>query len=496
MSNSTKKVIVIGSGFAGLCAAGTLAKQGIKVILIEKNEQLGGRARIWKEQGFTFDMGPSWYWMPEVFENYYHQFGKKASDFYDLKRLSPSYRIYFGKNDVVDVPSDYQSLRNLFEEIEPGSGDKLFTFLNDAKYKYETGMNDFVWRPSDSITEFFELSIVKALFKMNLFGSVSNEVRSLFKHPKLRKLLEFPVLFLGATPQNTPGLYSLMNYADLVLGTWYPMGGMNEIVKAMESIAIEQGVEIHLNEEVIEIQSESNNVTKVVTNKASYEVSGVIAAADYAHVDQKLLSKKDANYTAESWDKRTMSPSSLLFYVGVNKRLKNILHHNLFFDEDFEQHAKEIYTEPQWPSKPLFYVCCPSLLDRSTAPDGHENLFFLIPLAPGLKDSETEREKYFEMMLLRLENYTGENIRNNIVVKRSYAMNDFEKDYHSYKGNAYGLANTLLQTAFLKPKMKSKKLKNLFYAGQLTVPGPGVPPAIISGQLAAQELIKSLKKSV
>ncbi len=493
MNNPSKKVIVIGSGFSGLCAAGTLAKQGIGVILIEKNEQLGGRARIWKEQGFTFDMGPSWYWMPEVFENYYHQFGKKASDFYDLKRLSPSYRIYFGKNDVVDVPSDYQSLRSLFEEIEPGSGDKLFSFLNDAKYKYETGMNDFVWRPSDSITEFFELSIVKALFKMNLFGSVSKEVRSLFKHPKLRKLLEFPVLFLGATPQNTPGLYSLMNYADLVLGTWYPMGGMNEIVKAMESIAVEQGVEIHLNEEVLEIQSENKEATKVITNKGSYEVSGVIAAADYAHVDEKLLSKKDANYTTASWNKRTMSPSSLLFYVGVNKRLKNILHHNLFFDEDFEQHAKEIYTEPQWPSKPLFYVCCPSILDRSTAPDGHENLFFLIPLAPGLKDSEIEREKYFEMTLLRLENYTGESIRNNIVVKRSYAMNDFVKDYHSYKGNAYGLANTLLQTAFLKPKMKSKKLKNLFYAGQLTVPGPGVPPAIISGQLAANELIKTLK---
>ncbi len=493
MSNLNKKVVVIGSGFAGLCAAGTLAKQGFKVLLIEKNDQIGGRARIWKEKGFTFDMGPSWYWMPEVFENYYQQFGKKASDFYHLKRLSPSYRIYFGKNDQVDVPSDYQSLRNLFEEIEPGSGDKLFRFLKDAKYKYETGMNDFVWRPSNSITEFFELRIVKALFKMNLFGSVSAEVRNLFKHPKLRKLLEFPVLFLGATPQNTPGLYSLMNYADLVLGTWYPMGGMNEIVKAMEQIALEQGVEIHVNEEVRSIEHQQDKITKVITSKSSYEVDGVIAAADYAHVDKEILTKEFSNYSPTEWDKKTMSPSSLLFYVGINKRLKNILHHNLFFDEDFEQHAKEIYTEPQWPSKPLFYVCCPSLLDRSTAPEGHENLFFLIPLAPGLQDSEAEREKYFEMMLDRLEKYSGEEIRNHLVVKRSYAMNDFVKDYHSYKGNAYGLANTLLQTAFLKPKMKSKRLKNLYYAGQLTVPGPGVPPAIISGQLAAMELSKSLQ---
>lgn len=490
---STKqRIVVIGSGFAGLCAAATAAKDGHQVVLLEKNDQLGGRARIWKEKGFTFDMGPSWYWMPEVFENFYQQFGKTTSDFYELKRLSPSYRIYFGENDIVDVPSNFQALRDLFESIEPGSGEKLMRFLNDAKYKYETGMNDFVWRPSNSITEFIELKIVKALFKMNLFGSVSNEVRDLFKHPKLRKLLEFPVLFLGATPQNTPGLYSLMNYADLVLGTWYPMGGMSEIVKAMESIAITEGVEIHLNEEVIQITSENGKANKVITNKNTFEVDAVIAAADYAHVDNTLLNKTDANYNEKYWDTRTMSPSSLLFYVGVNKRLKNILHHNLFFDEDFELHAKEIYTEPQWPTKPLFYVCCPSLLDRSTAPEEHENMFFLIPLAPNLTDSEAERERYFEMMLNRLERYTGESIRNNIVVKRSYAMTDFVKDYHSYKGNAYGLANTLLQTAFLKPKMKSKKLKNLVYAGQLTVPGPGVPPAIISGQLAAKEINKIL----
>lgn len=490
--STSKIIVVIGSGFAGLCAASTAAKAGHRVILIEKNDQLGGRARVWKEKGFSFDMGPSWYWMPEVFENFYQQFGKTTSDFYDLKRLSPSYRIYFGENDIVDVPSNFQELRNLFESIEPGSGEKLMRFLNDAKYKYDTGMNDFVWRPSDSIKEFFELKIVKALFKMNLFGSVSNEVRDLFYHPKLRKLLEFPVLFLGATPQNTPGLYSLMNYADLVLGTWYPMGGMTEIVKAMESIANEQGVEIHLDEEVTKIKSSNGKVQTVITNKNTYEVDAVIAAADYAHIDLKVLDKEDANYDEKYWNSRTMSPSSLLFYVGVNKRLKNILHHNLFFDEDFEIHAKEIYTEPQWPSKPLFYVCCPSLLDRSTAPDDHENLFFLIPLAPGLEDSEIERERYFEMMLNRLEKYAGESIRDNIVVKRSYAMNDFKNDYYSYKGNAYGLANTLLQTAFLKPKMHSKRLKNLVYAGQLTVPGPGVPPAIISGQLAAQEVIKNL----
>lgn len=489
MKNS-KEVVVIGAGFAGLTSSAILAKKGYKVKLIDKNDQTGGRARVWKEKGFMFDMGPSWYWMPEVFDNYFKLFGKKASDFYELKRMSPSYRIYFGKNDYLDVPSDYNELMRMFENIEPGSAKHLEKFLKEAKYKYETGMNDFVWKTSDSITEFFDIRILQQLFKINLFGSVSREVRTAFKNEKLVKLLEFPVLFLGATPQNTPGLYSLMNYADLVLGTWYPMGGMNEIVKAMEKIAVDNGVEIILNEEVKQIKSTNNKAEFVITNKSTYNVDAVIAANDYVNTDLKLLDKDKANYDNDYWNKRSMSPSSLLYYVGINKKLENVLHHNLFFDEDFELHAEEIYTDAKWPSKPLFYTCIPSVTDSSVAPVGSENLFFLIPLAPGLKDSEQEREKYFNIMLDRFEKQTGQSIRDNIVVKRSFAMNDFEKDYNSFKGNAYGLANTLLQTAFLKPKLKSKKLKNLFYAGQLTVPGPGVPPSIISGQIAARELVK------
>lgn len=490
----SKNIIVIGAGFSGLASSAILAKKGYKVKLIEKNDQCGGRARIWKHEGFIFDMGPSWYWMPEVFENFYKLFGKEAKDFYDLKRLEPSYRIYYGQNDFLDVPSNINDLYETFEKLEKGSAKKLKKFLDEAKYKYETGMNDFVWKTSDSITEFFDIRILQQLFKINLFGSVSNEVRAAFKHPHLVKLLEFPVLFLGATPQNTPGLYSLMNYADLALGTWYPMGGMNEIVKAIESIAKNAGVEIILNEEVKNIVSNHSLVKKVVTSKNEYSADAVISANDYAHTDLNLLDKKDANYDEKYWDKRAMSPSSLLFYVGLNKKLNNVKHHNLFFDEDFEQHAYEIYTEPKWPNKPLFYTCIPSVTDASVAPVDHENLFFLVPLAPGLEDSEKLREEYFDIIVERFEKLTGNKIKENILFKRSYAMNDFKKDYHSYKGNAYGLANTLLQTAFLKPKMKSKNLKNLFYAGQLTVPGPGVPPSIISGQVAAREIDSFFQK--
>ena len=494
MKNS-KKIVVIGAGFAGLAAAAKLAQAGHEVHLIEKNDQTGGRARIWKNEGFTFDMGPSWYWMPEVFDNFFKEFGKNTADFYELKRLDPSYRIYFGENDALDVPANFQSLLDLFESIEKGSGKKLEKFLNVAAFKYKTGMNDFVWKPSDSITEFFDVRILKSIFNINLFGSVSNEVRALFKNEKLIQLLEFPVLFLGATPQNTPGLYSLMNYADLVLGTWFPKGGMHEIVKAMTQVATEQGVIIHLNEEIIHIETNKSKATKVISNKAEYIVDAVVSGADYAHTDLKLLDKKDANYSAEYWDKKTFSPSSLLFYIGLNKKLKNVIHHNLFFDASFDEHAYEIYTKPNWPKKPLFYASVASISDPNCAPENGENLFFLIPLAPGLEDSDAMREKYFQMMVDRFEKITGEKIADNILFKRSYAMNDFVKDYHSHKGNAYGLANTLLQTAFLKPKMRSAKLKNLFYTGQLTVPGPGVPPSIISGQVAAKEALKYLDRA-
>lgn len=494
--NSLKHIVVIGSGFAGLSAACVLAKEGYKVTILEKNNQPGGRASVWETNGFKFDMGPSWYWMPDVFENFFALFGKKLSDYYDLKRLDPGYRIYYGKNDLMDVPAAMDKLEEMFESIEPGSSAHLHQFLEQAAYKYKVGMGEYVFRPSHSITEFIDWNLIKKSFSMQLLTSLRNHVRQHFNNPKLVKLLEFPVLFLGATPQDTPAMYSMMNYADLALGTWYPMGGMNEIVKAMVKLAKELDVTIKLDSEVTKMEVDDSKVSSIITPKETLQADFVIAGADYEHVDQKLLDKPYRNYDDKYWDSRTMSPSSLLFFVGVNKKLDNIQHHNLFFDEDFEQHAKEIYTNPQWPSKPLFYAACTSKTDNSVAPADSENLFFLIPVAPGLHDDDATREKYFSLILDRFESITGERIRDNIVIKRSYALNDFKADYHSFKGNAYGLANTLAQTAFFKPAMRNKHIKNLLYTGQLTVPGPGVPPALISGQIAAKEAIKILSGEV
>lgn len=488
---SKKKVIVIGSGFAGLAAASCLAKEGFEVTVLEKNGSPGGRARQFTVDGFVFDMGPSWYWMPEVFESFFNLFGKSVKDYYQLVRMDPSYTIYFGPGDRMEVPAGQEALFDLFEKYEPGSSQSLKHFLEEAAYKYEVGMREFVFKPSHSIWEFADVRILSSLFRLQMFQSLSSHVRKLFKNPKLIELLEFPVLFLGATPQKTPALYSLMNHADLSLGTWYPMGGMHKIVEAMVSVAQEQGVVFRFQQEVTGMDVEQGRVSKVRTKDAEYTADYVVGGADYHHLEQEVLPEEGRQYTEAYWDRRTMAPSSLLYYIGLDKKLENLHHHTLFFDEDFGLHAQEIYESPRWPTKPLFYVCAPSVTDPSVAPPGKENLFFLMPLAPGLQDDDAMRERYFDIMVDRFERLTGNRIRNHIVYKHGYAHRDFERDYHAYKGNAYGLANTLLQTAFLKPKLKSSKLSNLYYTGQLTTPGPGMPPSIISGQVVAKEVAKA-----
>ena len=463
--------------------------------VFEKNASIGGRARQLKtDSGYLFDMGPSWYWMPDVFEKFFSDFGYSVSDFYELKLLNPSFDVVFGEDDKMSVPENFDALCKLFESIEVGSAAQLKKFMDEAEYKYKTGIENLVYKPGLSIAEFADLDLIKGVFRLQVFSSFSKHVRKYFSHPKLIALMEFPVLFLGAMPQDTPALYSLMNYAGLKLGTWYPIGGFGKVIEAMMKVAEINGTTFHFNATVEKIDIENDLAENIIVNGEIIHCDAIIASADYNHVESKLLPKEYRNYNENYWQKKTFAPSCLIYFLGINKKLKSLHHHTLFFDEDIDQHSKEIYKTPQWPTKPLFYVSCPSKSDDGVAPVGHENLFLLLPIAPGLSDTEEIREKYFQVMISRLEKQVNENILSYINYKKSYCVNDFTMDYNSYKGNAYGLANTLMQTAILKPKIKNKKVKNLFYTGQLTVPGPGVPPSIISGKIAAEQLLKHLNK--
>lgn len=482
------KLAIIGSGFSGLSAAAYAAKQGHEVHVFEKNSIPGGRARQFTtSHGYVFDMGPSWYWMPDVIENFFNDFGYRVSDFFKLVSLDPQFQIIFA-DEKIDVPKTLEDLKITFEEIEKGASIKLEKFMHSAKFKYEVGMKDFVNKPCHNWTEFISPKIAKSALKLDLLTNFRTYVSRYFKNDKLKTLMEFPVIFLGASPQNIPALYSLMNYGGYALGTHYPMGGFYQLVLAMKQIAEKQGVTFHFNSTVQKINIEENQIKTLTINEEFFEFDAVIASSDYHHTET-LLERAYRNYDENYWQKRTFAPSSLIYYLGISEKIPNLKHHTLFFEHPLDEHIDCIYEEQKWPEKPLFYVCCPSKTDNSVAPEGKENLFLLMPLAIGINDQEAIREQYLEEMLSRIEKHTGiADLKSKIEYKKSYCVSDFMKDYNAYGGNAYGLANTLSQTAVHKPKMKNKKLKNLYYTGQLTVPGPGVPPSIISGKIVANEI--------
>lgn len=484
-----KKIAIIGAGFSSLAAASYLAKAGHSVTVFEKNATLGGRARRLSKEGFHFDMGPTWYWMPDVFEKFFLDFNKKTSDYYQLEKLSPAYQVYFDKNSSITIEDDLEKIVETFEKIEKGSGKKLKKFIHTARENYKIAVEKMVYKPGDSILEL--ISLETALRVNQFFSTIKKDVRKEFKDERLRQILEFPVLFLGAKPSNTPSFYNFMNYADFGLGTWHPKKGMYSVVEAMVTLAQSLDVKFQTNANVTKIVVENNKAKGIVIDNEELLFDIILSGADY-HFTETLLDSSYRMYSEKYWETKTFAPSSLLFYVGFDKKIENVEHHTLFFDTSFEEHAKEIYDTKQWPKEPLFYASFPSKTDAYFAPNGKEAATFLIPLAPGLEDNLELREKYFDIIIDRLEKLTGQSLKKFVLFKESFCVADFIADYNSYKGNAYGLANILTQTAFLRPKIKSRKVQNLFFTGQLTVPGPGVPPSIISGKIVSDKILKSL----
>lgn len=482
-----KKIVIIGSGFSSLAAACYLAKQGSQVTILEKNQDNGGRARQLIRDGFTFDIGPTFYWMPDVFERFFADFGKTVADYYPLDRLDPGYQVYFKHRQSISIAADFNAIQSTFESIEKGSGKQLSRFMANAEQNYEIAIKDLVYKPGQSI---FEIISLKTALRLNqFFGTIKKQVSTYIKNENLRKILEFPVLFLGAKPDSTPSFYNFMNYADFMLGTWHPRGGMYSVVKGMLKLAGELGVNIINNAAVKSIVIEGNMARRVITDQMEYEADIVLSGADYHHTET-LIPKEFRQYSEKYWEAKTFAPSALLFFVGFDKKLKGVSHHTLFFDADFENHAETIYKTNTWPDDPLFYASFPSITDDSLTPKGKEAGIFLIPLAPDLKDSSSIRQKYFDIIIDRLEKNTEQELRSSILFQESFSIDDFKTAYNSYKGNAYGLANTLLQTHILRPKLKSKKVNNLFFTGQLTVPGPGVPPSLISGKIVSELINK------
>lgn len=478
-----KQITVIGAGYAGLSIAALLAKDGHRVRILEKLDQAGGRARLFQQDGFSFDMGPSWYMMPEVFERYFDYFGKKPSDYYQLKRLDPQYRMYFGQDEVIDISSDLQKNVELFERLEPGAGKKFLEFLEMSQKLYDTSLNHFIYRSYDSLKTLADPAFREAGMSYDLFLSLDRLLNRYFKDERIKKILSYTVVFLGGNPKNTPGMYALMSHVDFNLGVWYPMGGMNAVAKGIESLCTSLGVEIHYNQDVKEIMVEHDTVKSVVTKQETFQTDLVVNSGDYQHGETALLRPVDQTYPASYWEKRVMAPSAFIVYLGLKKKISGLKHHTLMLAHDWQEHFDQIFDKPQWPDSPSFYVCNPVIHDPQMAPEGKDNLFILVPVAPGLKDDEATRELFYEQTMNQLESILGESVKEHVEVKRVFAHKDFKRDYHSYRGSALGLAHTLRQSAMFRPKHRSKKVKGLYYTGQYVHPGIGVPMVLIASDI-------------
>lgn len=480
-----KKVIVIGGGIGGLAASALLAKEGFDVTVLEKNSTVGGRARIWEKDGFRFDMGPSWYLMPEVFEHFFALFGKKREDYYSLKRLDPAYRVFFEAGDGVDVFSDMEKAAALFESFENGGAEKLRRYVDQSRYKYEVAMRGFLYKNYTSVFDFFNRRMLIEGSRLNVFGSLDRMVSRLFKDRRARQLLEYAMVFLGTSPQKAPGLYSIMSHVDLNLGVFYPHGGLSAVAGSLQQLAESLGVKIHTGEPAERIVTSGGRAQAVVTSNETLSADLVVANADYAHVETRLLDDSARSKSASYWNRRVWAPSMFLLYLGLNRRLHKLTHHNLYFSENWNEHFDTIFKHPGWPQKPCFYVSCISKSDDNAAPADGENVFVLVPVAPGLQDTDEQRQSYADHVISHVEEVSGESIRSAIAVQRIYSQRDFIDDYNAYRGTALGLSHTLGQTAVFRPPPQSRRVKNLYYTGQYTHPGVGVPMVLISAQVAA-----------
>ncbi|MFC2165804.1 phytoene desaturase family protein [Acidobacteriota bacterium] len=484
-----KKVIVIGAGFSGLAAAGLLAQEGMQVTVIEKNSQCGGRAQVYEEKGFVFDMGPSWYLMPPAFEHLFNRLGKKPEDCYDLIRLDPSYQIYF-KGGRLEIRPELSQNALAFDQLEDRGYEKVVRYLERAEKQYKVSVGNFLYRDYESVFDLLTPDFLIKGLKLSIFSSVEQLAKKSFESDILRKLMGYTMVFIGGSPDKTPGMYSLMSYIDLCQNVWYPMGGMNVPAAALEKIARDSGAEFIYDTPVTKILAEAGSVKGVLTDRGEIPADIVVSNADYHHTELDLLEQDERSYRESYWRKRTVAPSAFIIYLGLNKKLDQLLHHNLYFHDNWQEHFQTIFGQPQWPSRFSYYVCCPSRTDSSVAPEGHENLFFLVPVGPGLNDDDETRERFYGIVMDHFEGLIGDQIQSHLVVKRIFSHRDFIGAYNAWKGSAFGLAHTLLQSAVFRMARASKKVQNLYFTGQYTHPGVGIPMTLISAEVLADRIKK------
>ena len=486
-----RQAVVIGGGFGGLSSAALLARDGWEVTLIERLESLGGRARHWQKDGYTFDLGPSWYLMPEVFEHFFGLFGKKREDYFSLLPLDPYYKVFFGAGESAFLSPRKEENLELFESFEPGGGNALSEYMRQASYKYGVAMKEFLYKDYKHLGEFFNKRLMTEGLRLGIFKKLDKFVGTYVNDRRARQILEYAMVFLGTNPVDAPAIYSIMSHVDLELGVFFPDEGMAGAAQGFVKLCNELGVKLITGEEVLKIDTKAGKAVGVRTDKGYHQADVVVSGADYHHIDREVLPKSDASYSERYWEKRVVAPSMFIAYLGIGRKLKHLEHHNLYFAENWHTHFDTIFKNPSWPDNPCFYLSCISKTDPKSAPEHGENVFLLVPVAPGLDDSDAQRQRYLAHVLEHVKEVTGEDLTKDVEVQRIYTHRDFIHDYHAFKGTALGLSHTLMQTAIFRPSNRSKHIENLFHTGQYIHPGVGVPMVLIASEIVAQEINKA-----
>ncbi|AGF71715.1 phytoene desaturase family protein [Corynebacterium halotolerans] len=511
-----RTAIVIGAGVAGLATAALLAHEGTEVTVLDRIDTVGGRAgdlTIEDHPGFRWDTGPSWYLMPDAFDHFFRLLGTTAEEQLDLVDLTPAYRVFPEGEQPLDVPSGVDAAAELFESIEPGAGQALRDYLDSAGDSYRIALERFLYTTFSAVGPLLHRDVRVRLGRLAklLTQPLESFVNEQFRDTRLRQILTYPAVFLSSRPEKTPSLYHLMSHTDLVQGVRYPVGGFTAVVEALHRLAVEQGVRIRLNTEVTAVitapDGRKARATGVRVRGADGRIGEiaadiVVSGADLHHTENHLLPAKLRTYPERYWASRDPGIGTVLVMLGVRGKLPQLTHHNLLFSRDWSEDFAVVFDGPH-PDRPLgasrsIYVSMPSATEPGVAPEGHENLFLLVPVpaAEGVGHGDTFRgtgasavEAVADAAIAQLAEWADiPDLAERIVIRHTVGPADFAERYHAWRGGSIGPGHSLRQSAFLRGRNASAKVDGLYYAGATTVPGVGVPMCLIS----AENVIKRL----
>lgn len=491
---SQKKVIVIGAGYGGMAIANLLGKAGYSVVVLEKNDEPGGRIAVIKKDGYVFDIGPSWYLMPEVFEQYYSLFDASANERLELIRFTPGYKVFFDDKPEVFIQGDVGKDKAVFEAIEPGAGKKLEDYVRRSSIAYHLAVKQFLYNNFSSPKDLVSWQVIKNAHRMIplALGNLDRYVSRYFKDQRLKQLLEYHMVFLGSSPFQAPAIYTLMSHLDFISGVYYPKRGMLSLVDDMKALGTEYDITYRCATSVKRIVTNDGLSTGVeLENGEIIDADIVVSNADLYHTETKLLDETARSFGESYWKKRQPGPGALLVSLGIKGVLPELVHHNLYFVDDWRGNFKAIYEDQSVPSAPSMYVCNPTKTDPFLAPDGNENVFILIPLPAGVSLDDKQEEDIANKAVAQFSKVSGiGDLESRIVTKHIFGPDDFKDRFNAWDYNAFGGESHLLrQSIFMRTPNQSKKIKNLYYVGAGTLPGIGLPMCLIGAELTYKKIV-------